>query len=61
MNSKERFQKTIYGENPDRAPLYVSVTPQVAQQLCNTLDEPYEEPLDSMLSTRASHMDLMAN
>ena len=60
MNSKERFQKTINGETPDRAPLYVSVTPQVAQKLCNTLDEPYEEPLDSMLSTRASHMDLMA-
>lgn len=60
MNSKERFQKTINGETPDRAPLYVSVTPQVAQKLCIMLDEPYEEPLDSMLSTRASHMDLMA-
>lgn len=60
MNSKERFQKTINGETPDRAPLYVSVTPQVAQKLCAKLNETYEEPLDSMLSTRASHMDLMA-
>jgi len=60
MTKKERFQKTINGETPDRAPLYVSCTPQVAQKLCNKLNEPYEEPLDSMLSTRASHMDLMA-
>ncbi|WP_430817183.1 uroporphyrinogen decarboxylase family protein [Carboxylicivirga sp. RSCT41] len=60
MNSKERFQKTINRETPDRAPLYVSVTPQVALKLCNKLNEPYQEPLDSMLSTRASHMDLIA-
>jgi uroporphyrinogen decarboxylase len=60
MNSKERFQKTINGDNPDRVPLYISVTPQVARKLSDTLNERYEEPLDSMLSTRASHMDLMA-
>jgi uroporphyrinogen decarboxylase len=60
MNSKERFQKTINREIPDRAPLYVSVTPQVAQSLSAHTGQPYEEPLDSMLSTRASHMDLMA-
>ena len=60
MNSRERFKKTIFGETPDRAPLYVSVTPQVAQMLSSYTGEPYEEPLDSMLSTRASHMDLMA-
>lgn len=59
MNSRERFQKTINRAIPDRPPLYVSVTPQVAQQLCKKLNEHYEEPLDSMLSTRASHMDLM--
>ncbi len=59
MNSRERFQKTINRGIPDRPPLYVSVTPQVAQQLCKKLNEHYEEPLDSMLSTRASHMDLM--
>jgi len=59
MNSKERFQKTISGDIPDRPPLYVSVTPQVAYKLSKKLNEPYEEPLDSMLSTRASHMNLM--
>jgi len=60
MDSKERFQKIINRAIPDRPALYVSVTPQVAKQLCIKLNEPYEEPLDSMLSTRASHMDLMA-
>ncbi len=60
MNSKERFQKTINREIPDRPPLYVSVTPQVAQMLSVHIGQAYEEPLDSMLSTRASHMDLMA-
>jgi len=61
MNSKERFQKAINREIPDRPPLYVSVTPQVAQKLSVQTGHSYEEPLDSMLSTRASHMDLMAD
>lgn len=60
MNKRERFLKTINREVPDRPPLYVSVTPQVAEKLSKHLDLPYEEPLDSMLSTRASHMDLLA-
>lgn len=60
MYSKERFQKTINGEIPDRAPLYVSCTPRVAQMLSSYTGQAYEKPLDSMLSTRASHMDLMA-
>ncbi|MEL7588303.1 MAG: uroporphyrinogen decarboxylase family protein, partial [Prolixibacteraceae bacterium] len=61
MNSKERFQKTINRAIPDRPPLYVSVTPQVAQKLSVQTGHSYEEPLDSMLSTRASHMDLMVD
>ena len=60
MNSKERFQKTINRAIPDRPPLYVSVTPQVARKLSAQTGLPYEGPLDSMLSTRASHMGLMA-
>ena len=59
MNKKERFLKTIYKQIPDRPPLYVSLTPQVAKKLSDHLGLPYEEPLDSMLSTRASHMDLL--
>jgi len=60
MNKRERFLKTINREIPDRPPLYVSLTPQAAKKLSTYLNLPYEEPLDSMLSTRASHMDLLA-
>ncbi|MCG8307500.1 MAG: hypothetical protein MI975_08920 [Cytophagales bacterium] len=61
MNSKERFCTTINKNIPDRAPLYASCTPQVAKKLSGYTGQDYEEPLDSMLSTRASHMDLMTN
>lgn len=59
MTKRERFLKTINRQIPDRPPLYVSVTPQIAKKLSTHLGEPYEEPLDSMLSTRVSHMDLL--
>jgi uroporphyrinogen decarboxylase len=59
MNKRERFLKTINRQFPDRPPLYVSLTPQVAKKLSDYMNLPYEEPLDSMLSTRASHMDLL--
>ncbi len=59
MNSKERFITTINGGIPDRPPLYVSVTPQVAKKISRHFGLDFEEPLDSMLSTRASHMDLL--
>ena len=61
MKSRERFIKTINREVPDRSPLYVSVTPQVARKMSSYMQLPFEEPLDSMLSTRASHMDLMVS
>lgn len=59
MNSRERFLLTINREVPDRAPVFANFTPQVAQKMSKYLQVPYEEPLDSMLSTRASHMDLL--
>ena len=59
MNSRERVLKTIRKEVPDRPPLFVTVTPQVAEKLANHLGMPCEEPLDSLLSTRISHMDLL--
>ena len=60
MNKRERFIKTINREIPDRPPLFVSLTPQVTEKLAAHIGFPFEEPLDSMLSTRASHMDLLA-
>ncbi len=59
MNSKTRFLKTINREIPDRPPLFATLTPQVAQKMSEYFNLPFEEPLDSMLSTRASHMDLL--
>ncbi len=59
MNSRERFLHTINGTIPDRPPVFATLTPQVAQKMSKYLNLPYEEPLDSMLSTRGSHMDLL--
>lgn len=59
MNSRERFLNTISKKVPDRPPLFATITPQVAAKLSDYLGLPYEQPLDSMLSTRASHMDLL--
>lgn len=59
MISRERFIKTINKETPDRPPVFATFTPQVAEKMSKILGLPYKEPLDSMLSTRASHMDLL--
>lgn len=59
MNSRERVLKTINREVPDRPPIFANFTPQVAEKMSKYLGEPYEEPLDSLLSTRISHMDLL--
>lgn len=60
MNSRERFLLTIDGKIPDRPPVFATLTPQVARKLSAHIILPFEEPLDSMLSTRGSHMDLLA-
>ncbi len=59
MNSRERVLKTINREVPDRPPIFATLTPQAAKKLSDYHNLPYEEPLDSMLSTRISHMDLL--
>jgi len=59
MTSKERFLKTINHQKPDRLPLYVSLTPQVAEKLSAHFNLPYETPIDSLLSSRISHMGLL--
>jgi uroporphyrinogen decarboxylase len=58
MESRERFLATIRREVPDRPPLYLSFTPQMAQKVCDAEGFAYEEPIDSFLSTRISHMGL---
>ncbi len=59
MNSRERFLSTIQGKEPDRPPVFATLTPQIAKKLSFHLGISYEEPLDSLLSTRISHMELL--
>jgi uroporphyrinogen decarboxylase len=59
MDSRERFFKAVNHEQPDRPPLYVSLTPQTAVKLAKAAGMPEEPPLDSLLSTRISHMGLL--
>ncbi len=61
MNSRERTLEAINHRQPDRPPLYVSLTPQVAQMLCEHLGYPFEEPADAMESSRISHMGLLTS
>jgi uroporphyrinogen decarboxylase len=59
MNSRERFLKTINRKEPDRPPVFATLTPQMAKKLSDYTGIPYEEPLDSLLSTRISHTRLL--
>jgi len=59
MTPRERFFKAVRQEKPDRPPIYVTLTPQVAKKLSDHLGMPYEEPFDSMFSARISHPQLL--
>lgn len=59
MNSRERFLRTIKKQNPDRPAVFATFTPQVAEKMSKRLGVGYEEPLDSLLSTRISHTELL--
>lgn len=60
MTSKERLQKAIHFQQPDRPPVYCSVVPQLAEKLSAHFNMPYEPGLDSPMSgNRISWRDLM--
>jgi uroporphyrinogen decarboxylase len=59
MNSRERAIRTLNHQDPDRPPVFATLTPQMAEKLSMTFDIPFEKPIDSLLSTRISHMDLL--
>lgn len=59
MTSKQRFIQAINHKKPDHPPVFATCTPQVAEKMSTHLRLPYEEPMDSLLSTRISHMDLL--
>ncbi len=59
MTSRERVFRALNGEETDRPPIFVTLTPEAAQKLSKHIGVPYEEPFDSLLSTRMSHMNLL--
>ena len=59
MNSRERTLAAINHRQPDRPPLYVSLTPQMARKLCLYHGLAYEPPIDAMESARISHVGLL--
>lgn len=59
MNSRERVLKAINHMKPDRPPIFVTLTPQAAEKLSKFTGLPFEPPVDSLLSTRISHPNLL--
>ena len=58
-SSKERALKALKGLEPDRPPIYTSVTHQVGNMLNDHLGLPLEDPVDSFLSTRVSYTEAL--
>jgi uroporphyrinogen-III decarboxylase len=54
MKPRDRVLKALNGEKVDRPPAFMTLTPETAMKMSKHLNLPYEEPLDSMLSTRIS-------
>jgi len=59
MNQRQRLLKAINRQTHDRPPVFATLTPQMAQTLSAHLGLGYEEPEDSLLSTRISHTKLL--
>ena len=59
ITSKERLLRAINRQETDRPPVYCSIVPQLAERLYNYLGIPPEQPVDSLLGSRISFMDLM--
>jgi uroporphyrinogen decarboxylase len=58
MTRRERFITAAKRGMPDRAPVFASLTPQVAEVLGKKYNLPIE-PEDSFLSTRISHVEIL--
>ncbi len=59
MNQKERVLAAIHRRPHDRPPVFATLTPQMAKKLSAHLGLAFEEPEDSLLSTRISHSKLL--
>lgn len=58
MTRKERFIVAMKNGQPDRVPVFASLTPQIAEKLGKLFDLPFA-PEDSFLSTRISHVEIL--
>jgi uroporphyrinogen decarboxylase len=61
VTPRQRFQTSLEHRPPDRPPVFVTLTPQVAERLADAVGLPREPPLDSLLSTRISHPRLLTH
>ena len=59
MTPRQRVLEAISHRQPDRPPIFATLTPQVAEKLAKKLNLQPEPPLDSLLSTRISHTNLL--
>jgi len=59
MTQRERVLASINRREHDRPPVFATLTPQVAKTLSTGMGVDYEEPVDSLLSTRISHTNLL--
>lgn len=59
MTPRERVLKTLNFIEPDRPPVFANLTPQAAEKLSQSLGLPYEQPINSLLSSRISHPNLL--
>jgi uroporphyrinogen decarboxylase len=58
MEKRKRFTDAMANKQPDRAPIFASLTPQIAKRLGKHFDLPYAVE-DSFLSTRISHVEIL--
>jgi uroporphyrinogen decarboxylase len=60
LSPKERVLKTINLEEPDRVPLFITITPQVAEKLSQVLEIPrYTHPDSPLSENRISYTELL--
>lgn len=58
MKPRERFLTAINHQEPDRVPVFITLTPQVAEKLGKKMGLPYE-PEDSWVTARISHIEIL--
>lgn len=58
MKPRERFLNAINLKEPDRVPVFATLTPQIAEKLGKQMGLPYE-PEDSHVTARLSHTEIL--